>query len=152
LVRIVGALLFPKRYLIFYGLFVILLFTPSIFAYQYAKTNNYFTQKEVVEKHFKDNQEQNIVITDEIERNLAEYHLRFDTTHTRFIAFENASPGVFRKTANVFVLLNGYTRYQANPDFNSLPGYAKGPPPDAEKLYDYKDVILYKLDSLDFEE
>jgi hypothetical protein len=48
----------------------------------------------------------------------------------------------------VYILLNGYTRYTSNLAYDSLPGYVKNLSP-ARKVYDYNDVLLYKLTASD---
>lgn len=147
--RLPSSILTFRNHFAYFVLFIVLLFSPILFAWHYSKRNNYFTQKQVVEEHFKNSTKKNIVITDVVQQNFAEYHLEFDSTYTRFITFEQAASQDLSNTDSVYVLLNGNTRYISNVNYDALPAYAKAPAAGMPLLFNYNDVILYKTSAED---
>ena len=71
----------------------VFVFIATLFAYpikymSYAQSVHYNRQKQFVWDYFKNKPEKNVIITNEVQRNLSQYYCSFDTTQHRFITFK----------------------------------------------------------------
>ena len=116
----------PKKELIFVALlFVVLLINPIKMA-QYANHVNFNKQEQIVKEQLLSQKEPCLIVTDQVQKNLASYLSGFDKnsgctflTYDEFVIPENeiGKP--------VFLLKNWYTGYLSNLEEQRLPYYAK---------------------------
>ena len=80
-------------------------------------------------------------------RNIGQYYLQFDTSHTRFISYDQLdiskamAPGT-----NIYIMDDWLTEFLSNTDRSKTPMYLqKVDTSFAEKVYDYKDMKVWKV-------
>ncbi len=141
---------------VFVAFFIMLLFIPSLKAMHFARQQNYSTQKAVIQRFFnptlyKNNTKQTIVITNTVQRNLADYYLEFNNEKIIFLNYKQAQKYPFANTDSmaIYLLTNGFTRYLSGLQWRQLPNYVQQIPDDFSKIYEEKNVSLYKVEKMD---
>ncbi len=134
----------------------VFVFIATLFAYPiqymaYARSVHYDRQKHFVWDYFKNKPEKNVIVTNEVQRNLSQYYCSFDTTQHRFITYKEAENYTFVPQQAVYLFLNGYTQYLCGTPWDKLPKYVQQPPASFEKVFDETSsgLSVYKIHHLE---
>lgn len=132
------------------GVFSIALL-PVISSMNTANENAYIEQREVIYKYLKNNSDKSIVFTNVVQSHFGKYYLEFEKdASTQFFSYSAIPSFGFSKDSVYYVLVNGYTRYMSNFDYNELPRcikdcYEGNKPLSIDEIYKTEKVALYKL-------
>jgi hypothetical protein len=106
-------------------LIVALLLNPVKMA-RYARKVNFTRQEEIVRQEVLSRQDSCLVITDQVQKNVAEYLSGFDpNSPCKFYTYDEFQPEDNRQDIPIFLLRNWYTNYLSNTAEHELPYFAK---------------------------
>jgi len=125
------------------SLFILALAYPTYQSMQYAQTQGYIEQRELILRHFSPDQQQAvIVISNPVQRNFGEYYMQFaPQSQVLFWNYQQAAQEQPQPNSRYYLLLNGFSRYQSNTSWEELP-------PLVQAYYqDQKQLPLKLIDS-----
>jgi len=113
---------------------------------KYATKVNYDEQKEIVERYIlKEND--SYIITDPVQKRIAEYLSRFDISKgSKILNFNDIAP-TSKLKGEAIIFSNWYTQYLSSIDQNDLPSYLKSIDSDNSLFYENKDlhISIYRV-------
>ncbi len=120
------------------------LFAQPVQSFLYARQQGYRYQKWLVKDNLVNSKENAWVITNEVERNLGNYYLGFDTSHIAFKSFNDIKTQPVPEGKNLYLLLDGFSNMMSGKRWEDLPGYARNTKP--YQLADRKgNAELYRI-------
>lgn len=106
-------------------LIVVLLINPVKMA-RYARKVNFTKQEQIVRQEVLSRQDSCLVITDQVQKNVAVYLSGFDSNSPcKFYTYDEFQPEDNRQDMPVFLLKNWYTNYLSNMAEHELPYFAQ---------------------------
>ena len=114
----------------------------------YANNNGYAHQKQFIWNYFKNKPYKITVVTNKVQRNLANYYYGFNTQayQHQYLSFDEATKAQFSPSDSVYVINNWHTQSLSGLNWERLPQYIKNSPPSLVKLYeDPQTIVIWKV-------
>ncbi|HMX40901.1 MAG TPA: hypothetical protein PKD78_11255, partial [Saprospiraceae bacterium] len=110
-----------------------------------AQDSNYTQQRQLVRKHFAHSTPPRrwLVISNNVEKNVDEYLLGFDTSGVRFTSFGQVSPSQVASADSVLLIINGTTAYLSGMDWDDMPFWVKQPDPSRTLVDTTRHIELF---------
>ncbi len=140
-----------KKQGLFIALFLIVTGINLVSKFSYASNVKYSMQKEIVSTHFLDKNEKAYVITDRVQKRIADYYTSFNPDHpVQFLAFNTFNFDTLQSDYPLYLLNNWHTSYHAGLEKKGLPYFARVIHPSSELVLDSDDpnVKIFKLNNI----
>jgi hypothetical protein len=95
--------------------------------YRNAQSSNYTEKRALVYEHLYNTPDTLLVVTNAAERNMGCYLLGFDTTRVQWLSFAEADSLRRASADSILLLMNGFTEYQSNHNWDKLPLWVRQP-------------------------
>lgn len=140
-----------KKQGIFIALFLLVTGINLVSKFSYADNVKYSMQKEIVSSHFLNPNKKAYVITDRVQKRIADYYTGFNSDHpVQFLAFNTFNFDTLQSDRPLYLLNNWHTSYHAGLEKNGLPYFARVIHPSSELVLDSDDpnVKIFKLNNI----
>lgn len=138
-------LLFSSKIKGFFGFWLVGMVSIFIQNAQYNLKVNYTAQRELNMFAIDNLKNTKVIITDPVNTNIGNFHLKYDTLHTRFVTFKVANPDTANTEVKIYLLINGMTNYLSNTNYETLPEYIKNAEQTRPKIYNNQSGSIYSL-------
>jgi len=137
------------------GLFIVLFLLVTgmnlVSKFSYADNVKYHQQKEIVSTNFIDTEKPAYVITDKVQKRIADYYSGFNPNHpVQFLAFNTFSFDTLNNDKPLYLLNNWHTAYHAGLEKKGLPYFARVIDPSSETVLDNDDpnIKIFRLNNI----
>lgn len=128
--------------------FFVMLAIKPVDVFRAAQKSNWTEQKRIVHEYLDTTAPTSrslTVITNQAEKNMDEYLLRFDTSQVRWLTFKTATPEAVASSDSVVLLLNGATAWMSNTDWDKLPLWVRQPDQSRQLIATGAHIELFGL-------
>jgi hypothetical protein len=130
--------------------FLGILFSIGLFApfFQNAKYNaglNYNAQKQLNQFILKQPLKDAIIVSDQVQVNIGNFYLKFDTLTTKYIPFDRMEKIDSTSSQPVYLIINGLTSYLSGNQWENLPVYVQEANKNSKLLLKNKGGELYSV-------
>jgi hypothetical protein len=95
--------------------------------YRNAQSSNYVEKRDLVHQVIRPTTTPLTIVTNPAERNMCRYLMGFDTSRVEWLTFSMVQPEQLATIDSVLLLMNGFTEYQSNLNWDKLPEWVRQP-------------------------